>query len=94
MHEIQPTRYGLVVDPKITVHEAAMFLGVSLSTTWRLIRKGELGYYQIGGRTVVGMSQIETLLLRAEKGMEAQSAVSIAKHAINPTATELSSIDF
>lgn len=68
MSEMQSeTKFGLVIDPKITVPRAAEFLGISLSSTWRLLRAGKLECYEIGGRTLVGMSQIEAYLLAVKR---------------------------
>lgn len=68
MSEMQSeVKFGLVVDPKITVARAAEFLGISLSSAWRLLRAGKLEYYQIGGRTLVAMSQIESYLLSVRR---------------------------
>jgi excisionase family DNA binding protein len=54
-------------DPKFPVRRAAELLGVSLSHTWRLIWSRKLGSYQIAGRTLVGLSHIETYLKNAER---------------------------
>jgi excisionase family DNA binding protein len=53
-------------DPKFAVARAAKLLGISVTSTWRLIWAGKLCSYQIGGRTLVGLSHIEEYLRNAE----------------------------
>lgn len=48
----------------VSVTAASAQLGVSLSTVWRLIRKGELPTVRVGGRRLV---RAASLRLRVEK---------------------------
>jgi excisionase family DNA binding protein len=42
--------------------EAALALGVSRSTVWRLITRGELAVFKILGRTLIPRQELERLI--------------------------------
>jgi excisionase family DNA binding protein len=66
LKEKQPeTAFKKAYDPKFPVATAARYLGVSLSSTWRLIWSGKLKTYKVGTRTLVGLSHIENYLTEA-----------------------------
>ena len=61
-------------DPKYPVAAAARHLGVSVSSTWRLIWSGKLKSYRVGGRTLVGLSHIEEYLAGPNQKGQVQEA--------------------
>ena len=52
-------RQGMAVE-MVTVDEAGLALGVSRSTVWRLIRRGDLPSVRRGGRRLVPSSAVQT----------------------------------
>ena len=52
----------------VTVEEAGRTLGVSRSTVWRLIQRGELPSIRRGGRRLVPVSAIHTRARRRRTG--------------------------
>jgi len=57
----------------ITVHEAGRVLGVSRSTVWRLIQRGELPSIRRGGRRLVPATAVRTRTRRRTAGVAAFS---------------------
>jgi excisionase family DNA binding protein len=53
-----PVDYGPLLDR----HEAAEFLGVSSSTVYRLLRKGDLRAYRVGHQIRLTQTDIENYL--------------------------------
>jgi excisionase family DNA binding protein len=59
-------------EPLVTVEEAGRALGVSRSTIWRLIQRGELASVRKGGRRLVPVAAVRTRARRrAARGIPA-----------------------
>jgi excisionase family DNA binding protein len=57
-----------MVGEMITVEEAGRTLGVSRSTVWRLIQRGDLPSVRRGGRRLVPAGAIQTRTRRRQTG--------------------------
>ena len=57
---------GRQIKELISVSSAGEELGVSLSTMWRMIRRGELQTVRIGGRRLVRRSDLRGKSVRAQ----------------------------
>ena len=56
-----------VTEAKFSIKEVAQRFRVHVTTIYRLMDKGKLGFYQIGGRRIVGENHIEQYLSFAER---------------------------
>jgi excisionase family DNA binding protein len=54
-------------EEKFSIKEVAQRFRVHATTIYRLMDKGKLGFYQIGGRRIVGESHLEQYLALAER---------------------------
>jgi excisionase family DNA binding protein len=54
-------------EAKFSIKEVAQRFRVHATTVYRLMDKGKLGFYQIGGRRIVGERHIERYLSQAER---------------------------
>jgi len=54
-------------EAKFSIKEVAQRFRVHATTIYRLMDKGRLGFYQIGGRRIVGEGHIEQYLSFAER---------------------------
>jgi excisionase family DNA binding protein len=54
-------------EAKFSIKEVAQRFRVHATTVYRLMDKGKLGFYQIGGRRIVGEGHIEQYLSFAER---------------------------
>jgi excisionase family DNA binding protein len=54
-------------ERKYSMKAVAALLGVHVATISRLLSGSKLGYYQIGGRRVVGQTHLNDYLARAER---------------------------
>jgi len=54
-------------EAKFSIKEVAQRFRVHVTTVYRLMDMGKLGFYQIGGRRIVGESHIEQYLAQAER---------------------------
>jgi len=66
-HLTSNDKYEAAYDLKFPVARAALYLNVSLATTWRLIWAGKLKSYQVAGRTFIGISHIQAYLKASEE---------------------------
>ncbi len=48
----------------LTIAEAAGYLRCHRTTLWRLVRRGEFGYYRVGGRTLYEQAELDAYLDR------------------------------
>ena len=55
----------------LSIEATADYLGVSVSSVWRLLRSGELPKAKIAGRTLVRRVDAEAFLARAVEGSAA-----------------------
>jgi excisionase family DNA binding protein len=60
-------------EAKFSIKEVAQRFRVHATTVYRLMNKGKLGFYQIGGRRIVGESHIEQYLSLAERKAKVKS---------------------
>lgn len=56
-----------VAEPKFSITKAAAVIGISRSQITKLLNSGKLGYYQVGGRRIVGESHLQEYLSVAER---------------------------
>jgi excisionase family DNA binding protein len=62
---VVPTTEDRPVAITVTVREAARALGVSRATIYRLIEDGDLPSYRIRNRTLLKVSDLESLVARS-----------------------------
>jgi excisionase family DNA binding protein len=55
-----------VAEPKFTITKAATVIGISRTQVSKLLDNGKLGYYQVGGRRIIGESHLQEYLSLAE----------------------------
>ncbi len=48
----------------VTIREAAEYLRCHRTTLWRLVRRGEFGYYRVGSRTLYEQGELDAFLDR------------------------------
>jgi excisionase family DNA binding protein len=63
--EVENTRGGHIERQTLTVEEAAQILGISRSSAYEAVRRGELPVVRIGRRYVVPRVALERLLTQA-----------------------------
>lgn len=63
----QQTENRRATEVKHSMKATAQMIGVHVSTVSRMMSGGKIGYYQIGGRRVIGQSHLETYLAYAER---------------------------
>jgi excisionase family DNA binding protein len=56
-----------VADPKFSITKAATIIGISRGQVSKLLDDGKLGYYQVGGRRIIGESHLQEYLSLAER---------------------------
>jgi excisionase family DNA binding protein len=56
-----------VAEPKFTITKAAAVIGISRTQVSKLLDSGKLGYYQVGGRRIVGEGHLQEYLSLAER---------------------------
>jgi excisionase family DNA binding protein len=56
-----------VADPKFTITQAAAVIGISRAQVSNLLNSGELGYYHVGGRRIIGESHLQEYLSLSER---------------------------
>lgn len=63
-------------EAKFSIKEVAQRFRVHATTVYRLMDNGKLGFYQIGGRRIVGESHLEQYLSGAERKAGSTERVS------------------
>jgi excisionase family DNA binding protein len=63
----KPQAMTKATEAKFSIKEVAQRFRVHATTVYRLMDKGKLGFYQIGGRRIVGEGHIEQYLSFAER---------------------------
>ena len=56
-----------VAEPKFSITKAAAVIGISRGQVSNLLNTGKLGYYQVGGRRVIGEGHLQEYLSLAER---------------------------
>jgi excisionase family DNA binding protein len=56
-----------VAERKFTITKAATVIGISRTQVSKLLDNGKLGYYQVGGRRIIGESHLQEYLSLAER---------------------------
>jgi len=56
-----------VAEQKFSITKAAIVIGISRMQVSKLLNSGQLGYYQVGGRRIIGESHLQEYLSLAER---------------------------
>jgi excisionase family DNA binding protein len=62
-----------VTELKFSITKAATIIGISRMQVSKLLNSGKLGYYQVGGRRIIGEGHIQEYLSLAERKSTAKA---------------------